>query len=106
MLASTPDARYGNDLTALMWAAGHDEGVGAAAVERCHRSSARARCVARRRRQSRPHRVDDRRSARLMPRPLDFFSSAAPTARSRTSEGKTALDLAANDEVKARLTEK
>ena len=27
-------ARYGNDLTALMWAAGHDEGVGAAAVGR------------------------------------------------------------------------
>jgi uncharacterized protein len=25
-------ARYGNDLTALMWAAGHDDGVGAAAV--------------------------------------------------------------------------
>ena len=29
-----PRERYGNDLTALMWAAGHDEGVGAAAVER------------------------------------------------------------------------
>ena len=29
-----PRARYGNDLTALMWAAGHDEGVGAAAVGR------------------------------------------------------------------------
>jgi uncharacterized protein len=26
--------RYGNDLTALMWAAGHEDGVGASAVER------------------------------------------------------------------------
>src|SRR5436853_568144 len=26
-------ARYGNDLTAVMWAAGHDEGVGAPSVE-------------------------------------------------------------------------
>ena len=32
--ASTRGERYGNDLTALMWAAGHDEGVGAAAVGR------------------------------------------------------------------------
>ena len=29
-----PRARYGNDLTALMWAAGHEDGVGAAAVAR------------------------------------------------------------------------
>jgi uncharacterized protein len=27
-----PKARYGNDLTALMWAAGHEDGVGAAAA--------------------------------------------------------------------------
>jgi ankyrin repeat protein len=27
------DTRYGNELTALMWAAGHDEGVGARATE-------------------------------------------------------------------------
>ena len=26
--ASTPGSRYGNDLTALMWAAGHEDGVG------------------------------------------------------------------------------
>ena len=29
-----PRNRYANDLTALMWVAGHDEGVGASAVER------------------------------------------------------------------------
>ena len=27
------DASYGNDLTALMWASGHDEGVGARAAD-------------------------------------------------------------------------
>ncbi len=32
MPASTPMLRYGNRLTALMWAAGHEDGVGASAA--------------------------------------------------------------------------
>ena len=74
-----PRARYGNDLTALMWAAGHDEGVGAAAVGRVVDLLARARRFARRHRQSRPYRADDRRRARRL-RPWSISCcSAAPT---------------------------
>jgi len=54
-----PKARYGNDLTALMWAAGHEDGVGAAAavavIALLLERGAAHRCG----RQSRPHRADD-----------------------------------------------
>ena len=53
------DARrvYGNDLTALMWAAGHEDGVGPPAW--CSQAFARRRCADRRHRQPRPYSAHD-----------------------------------------------
>ena len=98
-----PRARYGNDLTALMWAAGHEDGVGPAAVARVVELLLGARRRDRRRRQSRPHRADDRRRAR---RCRDRRISSPARRRSRASRTRTerrALDLAANDGVRAKL---
>ena len=97
------NAHYGNELTALMWAAGHDEGVGAIASSASlillltHGGGAR-RC-----RQSRPHRADDRYDS-AMPTSWSILSAAAPIARKRTTTAKTALDLAANGAVREKLT--
>jgi ankyrin repeat protein len=95
-------ARYGNDLTALMWAAGHDEGVGATAVARvvdlllAHGAT-----------------LDDAdnrgRTALMIAAGLGddavvalLIQRGADRAR-KDKTGKTALDLAANDAVRTRL---
>ena len=66
LLEAGVDAKraYGNDLTALMWAAGYEEGVGARSALEVRRARARCRRAHRRGRQSRPHRADDRGRAR------------------------------------------
>ncbi|MGO9399574.1 MAG: ankyrin repeat domain-containing protein [Xanthobacteraceae bacterium] len=99
------NARAGNELTALMWAAGHDEGVGAAALDRvidlllAHGAALDA--------------ADNRGRTALM---IAASLGDAPTAALLLQRGadrtlsdkdrKTALDLAANDEVRAKLRER
>ena len=96
------NARAGNELTPLMWAAGHDDGVGTAAVERVvDLLLARGATL---------DAADNRGRTALM---IAAALGDAPTVglllqrgADRTlkdKEGKTALDLAANDEVRARL---
>ena len=94
--------RYGNDLTALMWIAGHDEGVGAGAVERVIDLLA-AQGVA-------LDAADNRgRTALMIAASLGDASTVGillqrGADRSLTDkEGKTAADLAANADVRARL---
>jgi uncharacterized protein len=94
--------RAGNDLTALMWAAGHDDGVGPAAVERvidlllAHGAELDA--------------ADNRGRTALMiasalghaPTVGLLLQRGADRAR-KDKDGKTVLDLAANDEVRGKL---
>ncbi len=103
--ASTPRARYGNDLTALMWAAGHDDGVGAAAVTRvvdlllAHGAG-----------------LDDAdnrgRTALMIAAELgdagvvDLLLQRGADRARKDKDGKTALDLAANADVRERLAAK
>ena len=104
MPASTRE-RYGNDLTALMWAAGHDEGVGAAAIERvadlllAHGAALDA--------------ADNRgRTALMIAASLGDAATADILMRRgadralKDKDGKTALDLATNADVRARLEAK
>ena len=99
------NAHAGNELTPLMWAAGHDEGVGAAAVDRVvdvlltHGAALDA--------------TDNRgRTALMIAAALGDGSTVAlllQRGADRTlkdKDGKTALDLAANDEVRERLKAK
>jgi uncharacterized protein len=96
-------ARYGNDLTALMWAAGHEDGVGAtaavavvelliergAAIDAADNRGRTALMIA-------AERGDDVVVETLVTRGADR------TLRDKT--GKTAHDLAANDSVRKKLT--
>jgi ankyrin repeat protein len=95
-------ARYGNDLTALMWAAGHDDGVGAsAAVEVVELLIARGAAV---------DAADNRgRTAMMMAAERDdaavvaaLVSHGADRAL-RDKAGKTACDLAASAAVREAL---
>ncbi len=94
--------RYGNDLTALMWAAGHDEGVGAAAAGRvidlllAHGATLDD--------------ADNRGRTALMiaaelgdPAVVDFLIKRGANRALKDKKGKTAFDLAATDEVRAKL---
>jgi hypothetical protein len=54
------NARYGNELTALMWAAGFADGAGVLDVEQVVTLLIDRGARFRRRRQPRPHRADDR----------------------------------------------
>ena len=97
--------RYGNDLTALMWAAGHDDGVGATAVGRvidvllAHGA-----------------RLDDTdnrgRSALMIAASLgdaatvDIILKRGADRTLKDKEGNTALDLAPNADVRAKLSAK
>ena len=94
--------RYGNDLTALMWIAGHDEGVGAGGVERivdllvAHDAVLDA--------------ADNRgRTALMIAASLGDAATVGVLLQRgadrslKDKEGKTAADLAANTEVRARL---
>ena len=96
-------ARYGGELTALMWAAGHDEGVGASASGRvidvllAHGATIDD--------------ADDRgRTALMIAAGLgyaDVVELLLVRGADRTKkdkQGKTALDLAANADVRAKLT--
>ncbi|HYA04558.1 MAG TPA: ankyrin repeat domain-containing protein, partial [Xanthobacteraceae bacterium] len=94
--------RYGNDLTALMWAAGHDEGVGAAAIGRvvdllvAHGAVLDA--------------ADNRGRTALMiaaasgdAAVVDLLIARGADRTAKDKDGKTARDLAANAEVRERL---
>ena len=98
-----PDARYGNDLTALMWAAGHEEGVDARAAEAVIAGVARPWRADRRHRQSRSHRVDDCGRARRCGRVGVLLERGADRVW-RDKQGKTAFDLAASAPIRARLS--
>ena len=107
LLAAGVDAkeRYGNDLTALMWAAGHDEGVGTESVGRvvdllmAHGAALDA--------------ADNRGRTALMiaaaagdAAVVDLLLTRGADRAMKDKAGKTALDLAANAEVRARLQAK
>jgi uncharacterized protein len=94
--------RYGNDLTALMWAAGHEEGVGPAAAGRvidlllAHGATLDD--------------VDNRGRTALMiaaslgdATVVDILIRRGADRGLKDKDGKTALDLAANAEVRAAL---
>jgi ankyrin repeat protein len=94
--------RYGNDLTALMWAAGHDEGVGAAAAARVidllvtHGAKLDD--------------TDNRGRTALMIAAesgdagmVDVLLRRGADSALQDKQGKTALDLAPNDGVRALL---
>ncbi len=97
-----PKRRYGNDLTALMWAAGHEDGVGAAAAQSVvdllldHGAPLDA--------------SDDRGRTALMnaaelgyPEMVDRLLRAGADRTLRDKSGKAALDLATRPDVRARL---
>jgi len=98
-----PRARYGNDLTALMWAAGHDEGVG---------SQASARVIDLL--LSHGANLDDAdnrgRTALMIAASLgyaDVVNVLVHRGANRAKmdrDGKTAFDLAANSTVREKLT--
>jgi uncharacterized protein len=95
--------RYGGDLTALMWAAGHDEGVGAAASGRVI-DLLRAHGAA-------IDDTDDRgRTALMIAAELgyadvvDMLLARGADRAKKDKQGKTALDLAANADVRAKLS--
>ncbi len=98
-----PRERYGNDLTALMWTAGHDEGVGAGAVERVvDLLVARGAML---------DAADNRGRTALMiaaslgdAATVDILIQHGADRALRDKEGKTAADLATNAEVRALLS--
>ena len=96
------NARAGNDLTPLMWAAGHDEGVGPAAVERVVDVLLARGAVL--------DAADNRgRTALMIAAALGDAATVALLLQRgadralKDEDGKTALDLAANDEARAKL---
>jgi ankyrin repeat protein len=95
-------AHYGNDLTALMWAAGHEDGVGAgAAVEVAALLIERGAAIdvadnrGRTALMTAAERGDDAVAAAL----AAYGANRAP----RDKAGKTACDLAANEAVREKL---
>ena len=104
MPGSMPRARDGNDLTALMWAAGHEDGVGAAAAQRVvDLLLARGAPI---------DAADNRgRTALMIAAELGRGEIVGVLLRNgadralKDKQGKTALDLAANDgQMRAKLT--
>lgn len=97
------NTRYGNDLTALMWAAGHEDGAGTNDV-----ASVLTLLI------SRGAHLDDRdnrgRTALMIAaslgheRAVDVLLAHGASRTLRDKSGKTAADLASNDELKKRLT--
>lgn len=96
------NARYGNDLTALMWAAGHEDGAGTSDV-----ADVLELLIAR------GAHLDDRdnrgRTALMIAaslgheRAVDVLLAHGASRTLRDKSGKTAADLASNDELKKRL---
>jgi uncharacterized protein len=97
--------RYGHDLTALMWAAGHEDGVGAGAAQSTvDLLLARGAPI---------DAVDDRgRTALMAAAELGHAEVAGMLIRrgadrtARDKSGKTALDLAADENVRRALAER
>jgi len=95
-------ARYGHDLTALMWAAGHEDGVGAAAaVAVVELLIARGAAI---------DAADDRGRTALMIAAERGDAAVVETAVMRGADparrdtaGKTACDLAANESVREKI---
>jgi uncharacterized protein len=95
-------AHYGNDLTALMWAAGHEDGVGAtAAVAVTELLIERGAAV---------DAVDNRGRTAVMiaaergdPAALETLLTHGADRELRDKAGKTARDLAPNDSVREKL---
>jgi len=104
VLEAGVDARrvYGNDLTALMWAAGHDDGVGArAAIEVIELLLDAGAAIDAR---------DNRGRSSLMiaaergdAAVVEFLLTRGADRSVADNSGKRAFDLAANDEVRAKL---
>jgi ankyrin repeat protein len=96
-------ARYGGQLTALMWVAGHDEGVGAAA-------SARVIDLLRAHGAGLDDADDRGRTALMISAELgyadvvDVLLSRGADRAKKDEQGKTALDLATNADVRAKLS--
>ena len=98
-----PRTRYGGNLTALMWAAGHDEGVGAAASARVIELLLAHGAVI--------DDADDRGNTALMIAAelghadvVDVLLARGADRTKRNRQAKTALDLAANADVRAKLS--
>jgi ankyrin repeat protein len=96
------DARYGNDLTALMWAAGHAEGVNPAAA-----GAVIALLVDR---GATVDAVDNRGRTALMiaaelgdAATVDALLKRGADAGKRDRQGQTALDLATSEAVRTAL---
>ena len=97
-----PAAVYGNDLTALMWAAGHTNDAPVADGTRHGRAAARGRGAGRARRQPRPTALmiaAERDHPEIVARLL--AAGADPAVRDR--DGRTAADLAASAAVREAL---
>ena len=99
------DARYGNDLTALMWAAGRDEGVGSRAAD--------AVIGLLLDRGAPIEAADNRGRTALMiaagqgdAAVVELLLKRGADRALRDRQGKTALDLTVNDAVRARLASK
>jgi ankyrin repeat protein len=99
------DARYGNELTALMWAAGHDEGVGARATEAV---------IGLLLDRDAPIDVADNRGRTALmiaaeqndPAMVELLLKRGADRALRDRQGKTALDLTVNEAVRERLKAK
>jgi ankyrin repeat protein len=97
-----PKGRYGNGLTALMWAAGHEDGVGAGAAESVvDLLLGRGAPV---------DAADDRGRTALMTAAelghaevVEMLIGRGADRTVRDKSGKTALDLAANESVRRAL---
>lgn len=96
------NARYGNDLTALMWAAGHEDGAGTNDV-----ADVLTLLISR---GAHLDETDNRGRTALMiaaslghERAVDVLLSHGASRNLRDKSGKTAADLASNDDLKKKL---
>jgi uncharacterized protein len=100
-----PNARYGNDLTALMWAAGHDDGAGLRDIEAVIELLVE--------RGAQLDLADNRGRTALMiaaenghATVVELLLRHGADRSLRDRDGKTALELATNDSVRERLAER
>jgi uncharacterized protein len=100
-----PGRGYGNDLTALMWAAGHDDGVGARAAIEVSRLLLDAGAPI--------DAIDNRGSSALMiaaergdAAVVEFLLNRGADRSIADKSGKRAFELAASEDVRAKLRAK